>query len=490
MKIFISHDSRDKKRFVEEFATRLLDNGIDVWYDDWELGLGDSLMTIFDAISQCNIFISVISEYSVESKWVKEECDSAFIKKIESNTRFIPVILPGNFEIPTYMEHIVQCKIKNLDNYDEEFNKLLSDIFGISMKPKIGNVPRYTTVTPINELEKSDTIVLKTIGDFYINNNIHSISFDEIVELTQDFDLTENHVKESLEILNEWNYIKYTMVFSGYPINIRFTYHGTLIYCQNYVENFEFMIRKTFSAIINENFMTNNQIIEKTKIRRFITNGILEYLEGNQYIKMTKTMDGTYIIHRISEKGKRYMKKTLNYEPTATNTIILPNCDDKETQLFKDLCEYCLDKHFDDEIDPLTIVNIGYNHYNEKSFDKLQEKIAYSLEKLEKNNYIITAGGSIGMAFTSKSITEKGFCFYLKHFMDGKTIYSNVIRSIFKDNEKEIETIAEKYSIKYSVVEALIKLIRKKGYISCKNDLTDISVTTLGEEYFEDLLHS
>lgn len=34
MKAFISHDSRDKNRFVKEFATKLLEKGIDVWYDD------------------------------------------------------------------------------------------------------------------------------------------------------------------------------------------------------------------------------------------------------------------------------------------------------------------------------------------------------------------------------------------------------------------------------------------------------------------------
>ena len=92
------------------------------------------------------------------------------------------------------------------------------------------------------------------------------------------------------------------------------------------------------------------------------------------------------------------------------------------------------------------------------------------------------------MAFTSKSISQKGFCFYIKHYLDGKTIYYNVIQSLIKDNEKEIEKIVEKYSIKYSVVEALIKLFRKRGYIRCNNDLTDIVVTIAGEEYFEEIM--
>lgn len=486
MKIFISHDSRDKKRFVEGFATKLLENGIDVWYDDWELQFGDSLMTIFDAISQCDIFISVISEYSVESKWVKEESDSAFMKKIENEVKFIPVILPGHFEIPAYMEHILQCRISDLGNYDSEFERLLSDIFGISTKPKLGNEPRYTTISPIDELEQSDTIVLKLIGDFNIKNKINSMSFDKIAELAKNFDLTPSDVKGSLEMLNELNYVKYRTVISGEFVHIRFTYKGTLLYCKNYVNDFELIIKKIFSSILNENLRTNSQIIEKTKTERLIVNGIFECLDINQYIKMTTTMDGTFIIHKISEKGKRYMKKTLNNTKTneQNKEIILPECNLKETNIFKDLCNYCLDKHFDDELDPITILNIVYKYYDEKDFEKLQEKVAYSLRNLEKNNYIISEGGSIGMAFTSKSISQKGFCFFLKHYMDGKTIYSNVIQGIIND-KNEISIIAEKYSINYSIVEALVKIFKKQGYIVCNNDLTDITITKSGKEYFE-----
>lgn len=493
MKIFISHDSRDKKRFVEGFATKLVENGIDVWYDAWELKFGDSLMTIFDAISQCDIFISVISEYSVESKWVKEESDSAFMKKIENKVKFIPVILPGNFEIPNHMEHILQCRIQDLDNYDTEFNKLLSDIFGISTKPKIGNEPRYTTISPIDKLEKSDTIVLKLIGDFNIENKIYSISFDKIVELAEDFDLTNADVKGSLEILNDLNYIKYRTVTSGQFIHIHYTYKGTLLYCKNYVDEFELIQRKIFSLIMNDNLRTNNQLIERTRVDRLIVNGILECLNDNQYIKMRTYADGTLTIYQISEKGKRYMKKILNSEQTLkqnNNEMVLPECNEKETNIFKDLCNYCLDKHFDDELDSLTILNIAYKYYNEDDFEKLQEKVAYALRNLERNNYIINDGGSIGMAFTSKSISQKGFCFYLKHYMDGKTIYYNVIQSLIKDCENKIETIAEKYSISYSIVEALIKLFRKQRYIVCNNDLTDIEVTTDGEEYFEEIISS
>lgn len=43
-KVFVSHASEDKERFVNEFATKLRVNGIDAWLDKWEMLPGDSLV--------------------------------------------------------------------------------------------------------------------------------------------------------------------------------------------------------------------------------------------------------------------------------------------------------------------------------------------------------------------------------------------------------------------------------------------------------------
>jgi len=43
-KVFLSHASEDKKRFVLEFAAKLRQQGIDAWLDKWEMSPGDSLI--------------------------------------------------------------------------------------------------------------------------------------------------------------------------------------------------------------------------------------------------------------------------------------------------------------------------------------------------------------------------------------------------------------------------------------------------------------
>ena len=100
-KAFISHDSRDKERFVIDFATKLRKNGIDAWVDEWELKPGDSLTKeIFESIDESDIFISIISKYNINSNWVEEELEAGFIRKIEDGLRFIPVVIDKNIDLP------------------------------------------------------------------------------------------------------------------------------------------------------------------------------------------------------------------------------------------------------------------------------------------------------------------------------------------------------------------------------------------------------
>jgi hypothetical protein len=46
-KVFISHASEDKERFVIRFAETLRCAGIEAWLDQWELRPGDSLIHRF-----------------------------------------------------------------------------------------------------------------------------------------------------------------------------------------------------------------------------------------------------------------------------------------------------------------------------------------------------------------------------------------------------------------------------------------------------------
>ena len=83
-KVFLSHASEDKARFVDAFATRLRNKGVDAWIDRWEMLPGDSLVDkIFEeGIRNANAVIVILSSNSINKKWVREELNAAFVKRI------------------------------------------------------------------------------------------------------------------------------------------------------------------------------------------------------------------------------------------------------------------------------------------------------------------------------------------------------------------------------------------------------------------------
>lgn len=92
--IFISHSSSDKP-FVRRLAVDLLQEGLPVWLDEWELDISDSLIQrIYDSIADSSYFILVISSASISSGWVLKEMTAALTREEQISRRFlIPILL-------------------------------------------------------------------------------------------------------------------------------------------------------------------------------------------------------------------------------------------------------------------------------------------------------------------------------------------------------------------------------------------------------------
>ena len=118
-KVFISHASEDKERFVIDFATKLRAKGVDAWVDKWEINPGDSLIDkINQGLDDCDVFIIILSETSVNKPWVREELNTAIVNRIDENTKLIPIIIDKNIQIPSLLKSIFRVTIEDLYNYD------------------------------------------------------------------------------------------------------------------------------------------------------------------------------------------------------------------------------------------------------------------------------------------------------------------------------------------------------------------------------------
>lgn len=90
--VFISHASEDKDEFVRELAEHLIKLGVKVWYDEFTLKLGDSLIdSINYGLSQSNYGIIVISPDFLVKKWTDIEYKSLLNKEEKGKKSILPI---------------------------------------------------------------------------------------------------------------------------------------------------------------------------------------------------------------------------------------------------------------------------------------------------------------------------------------------------------------------------------------------------------------
>ncbi len=98
--LFLSHSSVDKP-FVTRLAIDLVNRGMPVWFDTWEMGAGDSLQgKIYDGIGDSDLIVVVLSASSVESSWVKKELNAALtLEERRGSTLVVPIRI-SDCEVP------------------------------------------------------------------------------------------------------------------------------------------------------------------------------------------------------------------------------------------------------------------------------------------------------------------------------------------------------------------------------------------------------
>lgn len=316
-KVFISHAHDDKEHFVSEFAKKLNENGVDVWIDEWEMAPGDSLVDkIFEeGIKNCDSFLIVLSRNSVNKRWVKEELDSAVIKRIEKNKNLIPIVIDENVEIPISINNILRVEIKDTSNYPKELKKILMRLYGISEKPELGSRPNYVVNYEVPGYTKLDAIILKNIGDLLveIENFNYVLSVESLLKKLETFSLSNDQIKESLLILDNDELIDLTVTAGSLDhYSVHLTSYGFSVYAENFIEDFSEICLKVVSAICIDKLRLNIEIARKTQIKIGIVDFIMEMYEELNYIKFAGHMGGLQSIDDITITGKRYFKTIIS----------------------------------------------------------------------------------------------------------------------------------------------------------------------------------
>jgi len=94
---FISHATEDKEDFVRPLAHALQSHGVELWYDDFTLEVGENLSASIDkGIASCRFGIVIFSPAYLLNKWTKYELSGLTKRYIEEGRE---IILPVRHKV-------------------------------------------------------------------------------------------------------------------------------------------------------------------------------------------------------------------------------------------------------------------------------------------------------------------------------------------------------------------------------------------------------
>lgn len=89
---FICHASEDKKEVVNPLAQELIKKGLKIWYDDFEITVGDSLRQSIDlGLAHSRFGIVVLSHNFFAKQWTQYELNGLFAKEMQGDKVILPL---------------------------------------------------------------------------------------------------------------------------------------------------------------------------------------------------------------------------------------------------------------------------------------------------------------------------------------------------------------------------------------------------------------
>ncbi|MEX8500034.1 toll/interleukin-1 receptor domain-containing protein [Leptothrix ochracea] len=307
-KAFISHASEDKQRFVLPFSERLRAAGIDAWLDRWEMLPGDSLVDkIFEeGLRNASAVVVVLSANSVNKPWVREELNSAFVKRVNSGSKLIPVVLDA-CDVPEALASTLWERIDDLTAYDESFHRIIAAITGTRDKPPLGPLPAYVT-SPIQEiggLARIDNLVLRAASELAMKNGHDMVNGHDLQSFEFLATVPVQELNDSLEILEQAGIVTVTQLIGMDLPPFRITTYGFQQYAKAYVDGYDDLVGKVALAIVNQKLQDNQAIRAHLNTNQFLVDHAMDVLESQRYIRLSRSIGGHTHIIDVSAALKR-----------------------------------------------------------------------------------------------------------------------------------------------------------------------------------------
>jgi len=311
-KVFVSHASEDKSRFVVEFAKRLREKGVDAWLDQWEMKPGDSLVDkIFEeGLKEASAIIVVLSKTSVQKPWVREELNASVVSRITRGTKLIPVVI-DDCDVPESLRYTLWQRVDNLDDYEHSLQRILSAIFNTDDKPALGIPPaRFSGPTPqIAGLSRVDDLALRVIARLQIDEELGLVEWDRLRTEQMLRDVPQQELLDALEILEHHYFIKVGRVIGAPLSHVVLTDFGFQKFAEAYVDDYQDVVTQIAALLVNENVRQNDELATRVSKPRPFVDFVLNLMEANSHIKVSKYLGGQSHVWDVSASLRRALQQ-------------------------------------------------------------------------------------------------------------------------------------------------------------------------------------
>jgi len=191
--VFICHASEDKEEFVRPLATALQERGLNVWFDELTLTVGDSLRRSIDqGLAHSKFGVVVLSKNFLQKEWPQKELDGLFAREIEG----VKIILPvwHNITAEEIRKYSPMLADRLATNSDAGIDNVVADLMRAVGKNGPPAAPRQTEIPPPSEAQIEEWHELG-----------HARYLKLLKERGQEWPVSveDNHYQLSFEVLSE-----------------------------------------------------------------------------------------------------------------------------------------------------------------------------------------------------------------------------------------------------------------------------------------------
>ena len=310
-KVFVSHASEDKDRFVLGFAEKLRARGIDAWLDKWEMAPGDSLVDkIFEeGIKHAQAVIVVLSQKSVQKRWVREELNAGMVKRINESSKLIPVVIEA-CEMPECLKSTLWVRVQDLSSYEAELDNIVAAIYDHREKPPVGPPPAYvqTAMKSVPGLSSRESLVLRLVYEKALEQENTLINLTDVEEPLNKLDIRSTQLPDALEALDYYGYIQAVRGINRAIAFMHITAAGFEQYACMYLPGYDDLITSVALQIVNEGKTTSSSIVEALNQPSMLVKHILDRLAQERLIQAVTGADWERIILDVSPELRRRLE--------------------------------------------------------------------------------------------------------------------------------------------------------------------------------------